>query len=319
MSRTRRERGAEQGSLGEGVFSVHGIGPSLLRALEEDEGLYPDALWYAKVWIRPEIVASWRGADKFLIGERDMKAFVQYVCPRLQERRRLREENEQLRQQLRDEQQKVVEARRACADATRESERLTELHARLQRDIQKARRGENEAREKASSLERTLRETEAAYEEEKTHFITAPDLVSSLRSLTDVVKTVHDEVRTSSEKTAELVAQRPPEGRRTVKTLHQMKRVLYDIGRFPRRRRGEAAVAADDGGGAIKRRRICYVCRCKGHLAKNCPRVRTVGATSSEPSLSDAQQRPAETSTEAASSSGWTIFSALRRFTSGVD
>ena len=216
-------------------------------------------------------------------------------------------------------------AAQAWEEVNGKNERLSGANARLRQDLAEAQRSSvkaqqdaNEARIAASSTQQKLEETETAYEEAKKHFIRAPDLVLSLQSLTNEVKTLQETVQTSGERTTEAVARRPPDGRNE-KTLQQMKRVLHDIGRYPRRRRREkAADAADDGGSVIKRGRICYVCRCKGHLAKNCPQVRTVGTTSAEPTMSDAEQRPAESSAEA-SSSGWTIFSALRRFTSGID
>ena len=359
MSRTRRERGAEQGSLGGGVFSVHAVGPTLLSELEEDAGLYPGTLWYARVRIRPEIVASWRGTDQFLVGEQEAKAFLQYVCPRLQERQRLREENEQLRQRvatldaeneqlrqqlrverkgaseakqsfregkervLQREQQNVSEARRACAEATAESERIKAVNSQLQKDIAEAKQGvvkaqqdAHEARVEASAIHEKLRKTETAFTEAKRKFISAPDLVPCLQSLGAEVKTLQMDVKTA----AEAMMTRPVEGRRSSKTLQQMKRVLHDIGRYPqRRRRAKTTDAADDGGGAIKRGRLCYMCRCKGHLAKDCPQTRTDTVASADPTTSDTHQR-AEGSHEANTESGWSIFSVFRRtFTSGFD
>ena len=201
---------------------------------------------------------------------------------------------------------------------------LSGLNTGLRRGIVEAQQGASEAREEASSLQKKLEETETAFTEAKEHLISAPDLVSSLRSLTDAVKAVHDEVRTSSERTVEAVARRPPDGRRSMKTLQQMRRVLHDIKRYPRRqRRGRAAGAADDGGGATKRGRICYICRCKGHMAKDCPRVRTTDTVASaDPTVSDTQPRSdvAEELNAASAYSGLNILSFFRRnFTSGID
>ena len=217
-------------------------------------------------------------------------------------------------------------AAQAWEEVNVKNERLSGANARLQQDLAEAQQGSvkaqqdaNEARVEASSLHEKLRETDAAFTEAKKKFISAPDLVPCLQSLAAEVKTLQETVRTNGERTAELMTTRPAEGRRTVKTLHQMKRVLHDIGRFPRQRRARATDAADDGGGAIKRGRICYVCRCKGHLAKDCPQGRINAVESVDPTISDAQQRAGEPNTEASSSSGWTIFSALRRFTSGID
>ena len=347
MSQARRERRTGQGRWEEnrsGIYGIYEYLESFLVYCREDEGLCP-RLRGRRTWILPD---GWSTIEDecFLVDLQDMCDFVYYVCPRLQERRelqtttrRLREERERLRQQvanLEAEKEglratlKMSEAsalarglsvgvlQQEVSEATAENERLSGLNTQLQQGIAEAQQDTNEARVETSSTQQKLRETETAYEEAKKHFIMAPDLVSNLRSLTDAVKAVHDEVRTSSERTVEAVARRPPDGR-SEKTLTQMKRVLHDIGRYPRRRRRKkAADAADDGGGAIKRGRICYLCRCKGHLAENCPRVRTVGTTSAEPTMSDAEQQPAESSAEGASS-GWTIFSALRRFTSGID
>ena len=400
MSQVRRERRTEQGHVEEGFYNATVVGPNLLSWLHEDEGLYPEGLTFRRVqtWRRGYSVDVLK--ERYLLEATELCAFFRYICPRLQERRDLRGENEhlrrqlegerhkaseaarrlregkekiyqrattldaekeQLRQQLQSERLTASEARKACADAARESERWKGLHdelyrefeqglqqnalavqaweevnvknerlsganARLQQDLAEAQQGSvkaqqdaNEARVEASSLHEKLRETDAAFTEAKKKFISAPDLVPCLQSLAAEVKTLQETVRTNGERTAELMTTRPAEGRRTVKTLHQMKRVLHDIGRFPRRRRARATDAADDGGGAIKRGRICYVCRCKGHLAKDCPQARVNAVESVDPTISDAQQRAGEPNTEASSSSGWTIFSALRRFTSGID
>ena len=344
MSRGRRERRAEQGQGGEGFTGYYGntvYGPSLLRELEEEEGLYPGALRCHKVWTwgRVNVVGGQR-PESFLFDAGELVDFIRYVCPRLQERRdlqvttgRLHKENERLKRELQCAQRRASEAEWEASEASDEmeclmvgNENLQEQKQKLQQELSEAERGiveaqrnANEARVEASSLHEKLRETDAAFTEAKKKFISAPDLVPCLQSLAAEVKTLQETVRTNGERTAELMTTRPAEGRRTVKTLHQMKRVLHDIGRFPRRRRARATDAADDDGGAIKRGRICYVCRCKGHLAKDCPQARINAVESVDPTISDAQQREGEPNTEASSSSGWTIFSALRRFTSGID
>ena len=314
-------------------------GPSLLSSLGQDEGVYPGALHCHRVWTQSRISVNNQFGDMFLVDAAELVEFFRYVCPRLQERRelqgttgRLHKENERLKRELQWAQRRASAAELEASEANDEmdfllvgNENLQEQKQKLQQELSEAERGiveaqrsATEARREASSTQQKLRRTETAYEEAKRHFIMAPDLVPCLQSLTTEVKTLQEEVRMSGEKTVDVVAQRPPDGR-SEKTLNQMKRVLHDIGRYPRRRRkGKAADAADDGGGAIKRGRICYVCRRKGHVAENCPRVRTVGTTSAETTMSDVEQRPAESSTEAASS-GWTLFSALRRFTSGID
>ena len=341
MSQARR-RGTEQGLGGEGFTGIFGTtvyGPSLLSSLGQDEGVYPGAVHCHRAWTQNRISVNNQREDMFLVDAAELVEFLRYVCPRLQERRELQvttgrrhQENERLKRELQDARRRASEAEKEAEEANEEleswmvgNESLQEQNIKLRQELSEARqdsveaqREANEARLEASSTQRNLRKTETAYEEAKKHFIMAPDLVPCLRSLTTEVKTLQEEVRMSGERTAEAVAQRPPDGR-SEKTLNQMKRVLHDIGRYPRRRRkGKATDAADDGGGAIQRGRICYVCRCKGHLAENCPRVRTVGTTSAEPTMSDAEQRPAESSAEGASS-GWTLFSALRRFTSGID
>ena len=354
---------------------VESVTESILAYVGEDEGLCPRFRGH-RVWIKP--TADRLVEEEFLLVTlTDMVAFLGYVCPRLQERRELRDrevavenayeqmrqdateaqrvrsetamENVQLRQQLQverkgaseakqrlregkekvlqREQQSVSEVRKACADAARESEWLKGLNKKLQQDISEAERGivearrdVNEARVEASSLQKKLVETETACEEAKKHFIQAPDLVPCLRPLTDEVKTLQENVQTSGERTAEMVAKRPAEGRRSERTLLQMKRVLHDLGRFPRRRRTRAADAADNGGGAIKRGRLCYMCRCKGHLAKDCPQARTDAVASADPTTSDAHQKTEGSQEANAESTGWNIFSVFRRtFTSGVD
>ena len=69
----------------------------------------------------------------------------------------------------------------------------------------------------------------------------APDLVSSLRSLTDKVKTLQVNVRTGFDKTAGGGGEETSRRRSSARTLSQMKRVLHDIGRHPRRRRTKGA------------------------------------------------------------------------------
>ena len=346
MSQARRERRTGQGRWEEnrsGIYGIYGCLESFLVYCREDEGLCP-RLRGRRTWILPD---GWsRTEDEcFLVDLLDMCDFVHYVCPRLQERRelrettgRLREERERLRQQvatLEAEKEglratlKMSEAsalarglsvgvlQQEVAEATAENERLSGLNTQLQQGIVEAQRDANEARVEASSTHEKLRETETAFAEAEKKFISAPDLVPCLQSLADEVKTLQRDVRT----TTELMAKIPEGNRRSEKTLQQMKRVLHDVGRYPRRRRREkTADAADDGRGAMRRGRICYSCRCKGHLAQNCPQVRATDMVeSSNPTTSDSQQRAGEPNTEASSSSGWTIFSTLRRFTSGID
>ena len=344
MSRARQRR-REQGHVeggSHGVYGIRGYEESLFAYFGQDEGLCP-RLHGFRVWIQPD-----DHNDDFsylLVDEDCMFEFLRYICPRLKERRDLQDEKEKwLREKrdLRDEKEELqatlqasessgiarglsVELlRREVAEATAEIKRLTAINAELQKDISeakqdinKAHQDANEAIEEASSTKQRLEETESAFAEEKQKYISAPDLVPCLQSLADEVKTLQRDVRT----TTELMAKKPEGNRRSEKTLQQMKRVLHDVGRYPRRRRREkTADAADDGGGAMRRGRICYSCRCKGHLAQDCPRVRTTDMVeSSNPTTSDSQQRAGEPNTEASSSSGWTIFSALRRFTSGID
>ncbi len=199
--------------------------------------------------------------------------------------------------------------------------RLLKQNTELQQGIDKAQQGANKALEDASSMKLKLRRTETAYEEAKKHFIMAPDLVPCLRSLTDEVKAMHEDIQANLEKTTEWMAKRPAEGRRSERTLQQIKRVLHNIERYPqRRRRARAADAADDGGSAIKRGRICYICRCKGHLAQDCPQARTDAVESADPTISDAHQRTEGSQEANVDSTGWSIFSVFRRtFTSGID
>ena len=340
MSQARRERGAEQGHVEGGFYTYKANGPCLLSHVDADERVLPDPLPFqlVKVWPRDSAI---RPEEVFMINSQQLCDFVHYICPRLQERRdlqdKLRQERRECRSRLVERQAKVVDAlskwrdeQRRVSEATAENDRLSGDNTKLRHDISKAERGivearrdANEARVEASSLQKKLEETETAYEEARSHFITAPALLSSLRSLTTEVKALHEEVRTSGEKTIEAVVRRPPDERRNGKTLRQMRRVLHDIGRYPRRhRRGRAAGAADDGGKATKRGRVCYSCRCKGHLAKNCPRARTDTVASAEPTGSDTQPRSdvaAELNT-ASAYSGLNILSFFRRnFASGID
>ncbi len=148
MSRGRRERRTEQGHfLGEGSYDVTNWEPSLLRWFNEDESLYPDRIAVQRVR------ATHRGCyvtvvdDKYLFDKTELHDFVKYVCPRLQERRelqattrRLREEREQLRQQLQGERLSMSEA----------NQRLREENERLRRELQDERRRASAAEEKAS-------------------------------------------------------------------------------------------------------------------------------------------------------------------------
>ena len=120
-------------------------------------------------------------------------------------------------------------AAQAWEEVNVKNERLSGANARLQQDLAEAQRGiakaqqdEDNARVEASSAQQKLEETETAYAEAKAHFITAPELVPCLRSLTTEVKTLQEEVRASGERTTEAVARRPPDGR-SVRTLQLMR------------------------------------------------------------------------------------------------
>ena len=335
------ERGREECYIYETYENV----ASMLAHMGQDDGLSP-SLAGTPVLAGSVLagICNEQPHVQYVVAHGDIADFLSYVCPRLQERRdllgttgRLREERERLRQRVatveaekEQLQQQLRREQRRVSEATAENDRLSGDNTKLRHDISKAERGivearreANEARVAASSLQKKLAETETAYEEAKKHFIMAPDLVPCLRSLTTEVKALQEEVRASGEKTTEAVVRRPPDEQRNGKTLRQMRRVLHDIGRFPRRRRrAKAADAADDGRGAIRRGRICYSCRCKGHLAKNCPRVRTDTVASAEPTVSDTQSRSdvAEELNTATAYSGLNILSFFRRnFTSGID
>ena len=353
MSRTRRgER--EQGHEEEEVYyAVVRQDTDIVMEANGSEELFPRLGGVA-------VAARTRGGAglHYLVTDEDMREFLRAVGSQLQERRELQENDvawehayEALRQEKRECQsqsmerlRKVVDAlqkwrdeQRKVSEATAENERLSRVNTQLRQDISEAERGiveagqeanearreANEARVEASSVQEKLKETETAYEEAKKHFIMAPDLVPCLRSLSTEVKALHEEVRASGAKTIDAVVRRPPDERRNGKTLRQMRRVLHDIGRFPRRqRRGRAAGAADDGGEATKRGRVCYSCRCKGHLAKNCPRARTDTVASAEPTGSDTQPSSdvAAELNAASAYSGLNILSFFRRnFTSGID
>ena len=296
----------EQGQIEDGrsgCYRVEDFVGSILGYMGHDEGLCP-RFFGRRVRTKPDGI-PWINDDYWLVRMEDMAALLGYVCPRLRRRRELYAERTQLEERHQE--------------AMAENARLASVHVGLRQDIAEARQKTKEARVEASSTHEKLEETKTAFAEAEKHFIRAPDLVSSLRSLTNEVKTLQENVRTSWEKTAEALAERPTGGRRSEKTLSQMKRVLHNIGRFPRRRRAKAADAAADGGGAIKCGRICYICRCKGHLAKDCPQTRTCEAIESSNAMtSNTQPRVGESDAEA-SSTGWNSCSGIERtFTSGI-
>ena len=179
--------------------------------------------------------------------------------------------------------------------ATGEPTNERRTNEKLRIDMAEAKRDANRARVDASSLQQKLRETETAFTEAKKQFISAPDLVSSLQSLTEEVKTIQEDLNKTFDKTTEAVALRPEEERRNSRTLQQMKRVLHDLGRYPRRRRTKADVTGEDGARNMKRGRICYICRCKGHLAKDCPRAQNPDTVeSAQATTSDTEQHRME-------------------------
>ena len=199
---------------------------------------------------------------------------------------------------------------------------------KLREDVVKATQATKKIRTETSSLRQKLKETETAFAEAKKHFIMAPALVPSLQSLTGEVRMLQKTVQKNGEKTAEALARRPPEdfasgirslsnevktvrvdlktkfdktaeaittrraeGQRHARTLQQMKRVLHDIGRYPKRQRTRAD--GTDGMRNVKHGRICYCCRSKGHLANDCPRARNSDMVESPagPNTSYTQQR----------------------------
>ena len=132
-------------------------------------------------------------------------------------------------------------------------------------------------------------QTRSAFEDAKRDFITVGDLSSSLRTLHSEMKKLH-EIQASLEKKSQQITQLKQEiknyktkredvkkqlaQRQTgMKTLRQMKRVLHDVGRQrPRRRtpKHPKDEPAEEHEEKLLKRRVCYKCRMKGHLAKDC-------------------------------------------------
>ena len=150
-------------------------------------------------------------------------------------------------------------------------------------------------------------QTRSAFEDAKRDFITVDDLSSSLRELHSEMKKLHG-IQASLEKKSQQITQLKQEiknyktkhddvkkqlaQRQTgMKTLRQMKRILHDAGRLrPRRRtpkkpKDESSEGHDE---KLLKRRVCYKCQMKGHLAKDCPRTaHHFGSSSSEKAEAD--------------------------------
>ena len=100
----------------------------------------------------------------------------------------------------------------------------------------------------------------AAYEEDKSHFIRAPELVSALQSLSTKIDEIKD-VRAKEDR------------RSDEKKWKKMKRIFHEVKNVPRRRK--RPLKAEEVKTAEKKKssqRRCYRCREKGHEARDCVR-----------------------------------------------
>ena len=341
MSRAQpREQGQteERRSSLYGTYQLGDYGfANVITEAGEDENCFPK-LRGRPVLTQPEDVVD--AAWYWLVDMNKMKRFLERIGAWVRERRdlpqRLQEERQAsdgLRREMTAAGENLTNAQRALRVVRAEKEELLKslqeerrINEKLRRDItEDVHQTEHEvdkARVEAFSLQEKLKETEAAFTEAKNNFISAPDLVSSLWSLTKEAKTVQKELKTNFEKTAEVIATRPVDGRQSLRTLQQMKRVLHDIRRYPQRRRTKTDVT-EDGLRKVRRGRICYFCRCKGHLLQDCPRTRNAdSAESAAPDTSYTQLRTegSPETTEETASTGWNVFSIFKRtFTSGID
>ena len=146
---------------------------------------------------------------------------------------------------------------------------------------------ENEARTTSLRLRKDLEETKAAYLEEKKHFITTPDVARSLESLATEIRELKsaqlaqnedrleiNKIDVENKQKLHMIMEKDFEARiGDRKTLKKMKRAIHDIRRQPQRRQGKEPRRSSDFTGSLNRR-LCYKCRCKGHLAKDCPHTR---------------------------------------------
>ena len=377
-----RAQPREQGQTEERRSSLYGtyqLGDygfvNVITEAGEDENCFPK-LRGRPVLTQPEDVVD--DAWYWLVDMNKMKRFLERIGAWVRERRdlpqRLQEERQAsdgLRRELTATGENLTNAQRALRVVRAEKEELLKslqeerrINEKLRRDItedvHQTKHEVDKARMETFSLQEKLTETETAFTEAKKNLISAPDLVSSLQSLTGEVKTLQQHIQTNSEKTSEVLAKRPPEdlassirslnnevktvrvdlktkidkaadaiatrraeGERHVRTLQQMKRVLHDIGRYPQKRQRRTDVTGGDGSGNVRRGRICYCCRHKGHLAKDCPRARNSDTVkSANPTTSDTRQKTEgpQKANEEAESTGWNIFSVFKRtFTSGID
>ena len=332
MSRAPQQR--EQGQDEERRRSLYGtyqLGDyALLNVITEageDERSFPK-LRGRPVLTQPDDVVD--DAWYWLVDMNKMKRFLERVGAWIREHydlpQKLQEEEHAKKEEtlisLQEERRTNEKLQKDIVEAKQNAAKERQGMIEALQDVHQAKHETDNACRKAFSLQQKLKETETAFTEAKKNFISAPDLVPSLRSLANEVKTLQKTVQANAEKTVEVMSTRPAEGRRSARTLQQMKRVLHDIGRYPQRRRTKTDVT-EDGLRKVRRGRICYFCRCKGHLLQDCPRTRNADtAESAAPDTSYTQLRTegSPETTEETASTGWNVFSMFKRtFTSGID
>ena len=147
-----------------------------------------------------------------------------------------------------------------------------------------AKQKENEVRSTSLRIRKELEETKAAYMEEKKHFITISDVARNLESLTAEIRELKsaqlvrnedyfqtNNIDVQNEREHYVMMENDFEARLgDHKALKKMKRDIHDIRRQPQRRQGKRPRRSCESKDSLNRR-LYYKCRCKGHLAQDCP------------------------------------------------